>query len=911
MKKRILLLIVTLAFSMAVFATEKYSVSTKQLLSGHKKTSQSRIKADSNPLVNVFISLNGSDVQALKEMGVDVNARFGEMVTAQMPVSLIPKVAALPGVKQIAVSELGEQNTDVSIAETDVAIAADGANYGLPKNYTGKGVVIGIIDSGIDFNHKAFQNANGNTRIKRVYMPGNNTGKKVVLDGETLPGSEFYSADIPKLTSDLLDNSHGTHCLGIAAGSKVGPYSGMAPEADIVVCALGYSYSNDQVAIANSARYILEYAKSVGQPCVISFSIGFQGGPHDGSSAFCQAISSVIDKGAVICTSVGNLSGYDRVFRVAQGTTAPMGSTMPNAVDSVIGNLTIDTWSQTADAVGVKLVLIDPQAKKIVYSTPVMSSDTRMAAGPGYEHDNDFNLRLSQFVRGEFSIFTSVGLNGHFNIRISSELKKLDGGKHYLMGVQFFNQNGTGYISWLWGSTFTPYTTSDNEEFFGGTQNGYLNDNATARGVISVGNYIARNSVPLLNGDTHTLPNAVVGDVYSTSSFGIDAAGVVQPTVAAPGHMVISALNTFNTGYYNALAQRLSYSAYNDATGKTNYWGQNTGTSMASPTVAGIVALWLQANPHLSPAEVKRMLVSTAISDSFVKKNPERFGGGKVNALGGFPEVQLPLKTILSSEKFQEGRNYNITDNKLRVLRVSKDGRMLYARSDGESFNTSMLNWIGIELFRPLTEIEKKRFDGAWLYDVKGVLVDKRNPRMVASERPLAVEQLSKPIVPTITPANYYGSQSGHYFVKPKPMEVDTLQYAMWSARRGTLAMPPYAPQLGLTKWDGSAKVDFSLFDGELPDLEDCATYKMVTLTMIDEMGGYVACPLDAIQVVSHRLHTFGDVNDDGELNVSDATSLINHILGTATFDEDSCDINGDGIINVSDLTALISILLQ
>ena len=68
---------------------------------------------------------------------------------------------------------------------------------------------------------------------------------------------------------------------------------------------------------------------------------------------------------------------------------------------------------------------------------------------------------------------------------------------------------------------------------------------------------------------------------------------------------------------------------------------------MSAPTVAGIVALWLQANPRLSVAELKQMLTSTAITDSFVERNSERFGGGKVNALGGFPEVKLQLKVIL------------------------------------------------------------------------------------------------------------------------------------------------------------------------------------------------------------------------------------------------------------------------
>ena len=899
-----------LAFSVAVMAAEKYAVSTKQLLLHHNKSSHIRAKAEQNPLIDAFISLSDADCQPLKALGVKVNARFGDMVTAQVPLSMISEVAALPMVRQIAVSEQGEANTDVTIPTTDVAIAADGTHYGLPTDYTGKGVVVGIIDSGFDFNHKAFQDADGNTRIKRVYMPGNRAGKLVVIDGDTLPGSEFTAADVPHLTSDLTNYSHGTHCLGIAAGTRVGQYGGMAPQADIVVCALGYSYSTNQVAIANCARYILEYAKSVNLPCVISTSLGFQGGPHDGTSAYCQAISTIADEGAVVCVSVGNSAGYNHVLKVAQGTTEPVGSTLPNAVDSVIGGVAIDTWSHTADAVGVKLLLIDPASKKIVYSTPVIQTDRRLVAGIDFEHDTDFSMRLNQFAQGEINILTSVGLNGHFNIRASVELKKRDGGKHYLLGVQFYNQNGAGHTSWLWGSTFSAFTTADGQAFVSGTQNGCINDNATARGCISVGNYIARNSVPMLSGGTYTAKQAVVGDIYQTSSFGTDEAGTVHPMITAPGHMVISALNTYNSDYYNALPQRLSFSSPNATTGKTNYWGPNTGTSMSAPTVAGIVALWLQANPRLSVAEIKQMLTSTAISDSFVERNSERFGGGKVNALGGFPEVKLPLKVILSSDKYGVGKSYNITDKILRVLRVSTDGQTLYTRSDGESFNTSLLNWMAIDLPRPLSEMERKRFDGAWLYGVRGVLTDRRNPRMTVAERPMSVEQLSKPIVPTITPANYHGTQNGHYFVKPKAMEVDTLQYAMWDEEHATLMMPPYAPLLGIERWQGEAKVDFSHFEGEMPSLTDGFTYKMVVLTQVDENGGYIACPLHNIQEQSHRL-IIGDVNSDGQLNVTDVTSLINHILGTATFPTAACDLTADGTINVSDTTALINLILS
>ena len=84
-----------LAFSVAVMAAEKYAVSTKQLLLHHGKQSRSKAKAEQNPLIDVFISLSDRDCQPLRALGVKVNARFGNMVTAQVPLSMISEVDIL------------------------------------------------------------------------------------------------------------------------------------------------------------------------------------------------------------------------------------------------------------------------------------------------------------------------------------------------------------------------------------------------------------------------------------------------------------------------------------------------------------------------------------------------------------------------------------------------------------------------------------------------------------------------------------------------------------------------------------------------------------------------------------------------------------------------------------------------
>lgn len=128
-----------------------------------------------------------------------------------------------------------------------------------------------------------------------------------------------------------------------------------------------------------------------------------------------------------------------------------------------------------------------------------------------------------------------------------------------------------------------------------------------------------------------------IGDIYNATSYqaeGCGPTGQALPTISAPAVNVVAA------------GSRYSYFAHNhnNTVMKTDdgcYWGVMTGTSMAAPTVAGIIALWLQANPDLSVAEVKSIIADSAIKDSFTNgANSQHFGpNGKIDALAGMSLV--------------------------------------------------------------------------------------------------------------------------------------------------------------------------------------------------------------------------------------------------------------------------------
>lgn len=251
---------------------------------------------DNVEMIDAFIYLqNPNSVSSLESKGVIVMTLFDKFVTAKVPIDKIEEIGNLSDVIQIDVSRLLQPKTDIASSITNASKSWDGVNNGLCDNYTGQGVIVGVVDQGIHFKHTAFNDANGNTRVKRVYAPGRS--------------SSVYNSNFPDY--DVTNESHGTHTSTTAGGSAVtlngATYSGMAPECDLFLCGLNSLSSTN---IANSLSKIKDYASSTGQPCVVNISLGSQYGAHDGTGSLASAYSSFTNngtaKGRIICLAAGN-----------------------------------------------------------------------------------------------------------------------------------------------------------------------------------------------------------------------------------------------------------------------------------------------------------------------------------------------------------------------------------------------------------------------------------------------------------------------------------------------------------------------------------------------------------------------------------------------------------------------------
>lgn len=863
-------------------AYEKMSVATQAFLDNRSAfpTEAKRHAAISQvrgqEMVDVFITLHDSqNTSRITALGGVIGARFTGLVTAQVPVAKLQAIAALDEVEQVSIAEMMESNVDTTRSVTSVNYVAEGLQHGLPANYDGKGVVFGIIDSGIDFNHAAFQDSLGNTRIKCVYMPADNSGTKVTIDGTALPGSEFDSTRIASLTTDLTTSAHGSHTAFIGAGSPNGPYSGMAPGTDIVMCALG-GKKND-VNIANSLKYITQYAKRVGKPCVISVSMGTQRGPHDGTSKICKIYDEVGKNDAVICLSNGNLGSLKRYIHhkfsgMYTSTLPSIGSYVSGTTQGYTANFAIDTWSRSRSAVGVKFILIDPDDNSVFYETSIMRSYTYHYIGPGMESKRGYNAFLSQYFSGKIGVWVTTEGNGHIETYCEVSLKPLRSDvKAYKMAVQFYGVNGVEFDSWVTSeNAYSWHPQVGDYKFVNGTDSCSMNDNVTGKYTISVGNYVGRNRYTALTGKDMYSSYFVEGSIYPQSSYGIAPNGQSHPFVAAPGYFVISAYNGYN--YLAAVSNNSAYCKPNPFTGRTDYWGSMSGTSMSTPTVAGIVALWLQANPQLKVDDVKEIIRKSAYVDDDVRKAPLQFGAGKINALGGFPEFQYRLTDVISNSLLDVDHYYSICDSSLTCARVSADGRTIYAKDstryarqdvmgegqidyiksqhlmpDSVAYDQS--NWVLIHLPQPLDSLQKNNFVGRKLKNVGGVLKSKKNLEFEADKMPVAVMDTPTPqVLNTFIPANFHGSQTvdsqDYFFVRPKPMEVDTIRGAYWNATKSQLEMP----EGSTPAFQGSASVDFSYAESPADVLAVNSHYDIVAMTKYGAAGELVVCPLEILK---------------------------------------------------------------
>ena len=624
---------------------------------------------DGNKMVDAFIAVDDERaITLLQAWGVTVNCRFDGFVTAQVPVDRLAEISRLPGVADVEISTRMQFCTDTTLSVTHAAQVLDGRNNGLPLPYDGSGVIVGVIDRGIDFQHRAFKRSDDTTRtrIVRVYNTQVNTGHPFMHtnaygDETKMPGSVFIDDEIYSLTTDDASGTHGTHTTSIAAGAHVGNYGGMAPGADIVLCTPSVlDGSLSTVEIANCVRYISCYADSVGKPCVISVSVSTPNGQHDGNDYLSKAISQITGPGRIFVIAAGNCGGLSMYAHKLTSKTAPI-NLMYNCgtsnADSTYNysRCIADIWVRAENCKpSYQFHILDKTTGQIVWTSDTLNKNLSIddsALGGYFTHNPAVDTM--GYIHTYLS-YASYGkkyeLETSFYNLVCSEYSTVNGKKQgrYAIGISIWPNRTLPTVvdAWICNSTCGfgtfngPVTLPNGEEksnfYSAGSDSCTIGTYAINDSIISAGAYVGRNSYYSMTQNRIITDNSLtVGDIAPFSSFqaaGCGPTGKALPTVCAPGTTVVAAGSRFANFSRNSV-NTVAISPDGSP------WCVMSGTSMAAPTTAGIIALWLQANPNLSVAQAKEIIAQTAIHDDFTATSAHFGPNGKIDAMAGIIKV--------------------------------------------------------------------------------------------------------------------------------------------------------------------------------------------------------------------------------------------------------------------------------
>lgn len=585
---------------------------------------------DDTVVVHCFVET--SNIGELRKNGLTIGTVAGNIVTAPIPLHQIKSIASLPGTKRIEAAKICRPMLSESIA----AIQADDVwNAALGPAFQGEGVIVGIVDSGIDWSHPDFIDENGQTRILSIWDQTSDAGTPP--DGYEF-GSEYSQAQI----NDEIDGTpanivqgkdtwgHGTHVAGIAAGNgratgngqSAGIYKGVAPQADLIIVKSGDTFFLTDLII-DGIGYIFSKAATYNppRPVVINLSVGGSHlGPHDGTSTFERAIDNMLlgQSGRALVVAAGNdgdkVNHFGKALSLFQGRDTltvhfSVNGTNPNIEDFVL----FDIWYAGDSDLEVTVIspnneLFGPIGRGRTGNWPSLPGDIQIDnASTGvnpFNGDNECTIRIADNRVG--GILNDDLQTGTWKLFLGGLLLDDDPSKE------------ERYDGWLYESSMGAVIT-------GGMERGrLLAEPGNSRLTITAGSYSTRTTWPSLFMDPYSPGGIALGATSPFSSPGPTRDGRQKPDLIAPGEYVLSSL---------ASTKSVPPALYETATDGV-HWALK-GTSMSAPHVTGVIALMFEADPALTASQVKGHFIQSAQKDGMTGDaiwDADR-GYGKLNAL--------------------------------------------------------------------------------------------------------------------------------------------------------------------------------------------------------------------------------------------------------------------------------------
>ena len=648
---------------------EKMSPVVREAMASALATKQLTRSQSDDRLLTAFVRIDGNAAEVLRQYGCKELARVGDISIAAIPLS---KLGALSCGRQVKRIETGRR-CSIQMDTTRLVVNAEKVytGEGLPQSYTGCGVVVGVQDIGFDLTHPNFYSADmSKYRIKALWdQLSRDTIGSTLYVGRDYVGREALLE--LKHPIDGETQTHGTHTAGIAAGSGaegngvVSPYRGMACDADLVLVDNAadnaslidpkdyykFTYATDALGF----KYIFDYAERMHQPCVINFSEGSSQDFHGYDQLYYELLAKLIGPGRIIVSSAGNDGvrnsyihkniGKERAGAFIMGNEKRFSCT---AKSKQTFTFRVSVYDNVASP-----QIVDISTVNVCNAQDSLLTDSLLVGGKKYiwrvlAYPNSYDTSETAY---DFQISSPSKLGDSPQVSLQVMGRDADIELYRMSGYMF--PHSLDPVLDAGDCRYTIFSPSSSPD------------------VICVGSTSYRTQFINYLGEKKVYDSGREGIRSSFSAMGPTLDGRIKPDVMAPGQNIISSYSTFfinNPKNVNASVKSdVRHFKYN---GHTYAWNANAGTSMSAPIVTGTIALWVQADPMLTPADCLEIFANTCSHyDTSLSYPNNLYGYGQIDVAAGLREVlrrkALGINTI-GQKKVSE-----LYDNRIYLL----DGR--------------------------------------------------------------------------------------------------------------------------------------------------------------------------------------------------------------------------------------------
>lgn len=461
----------------------------------------------------------------------------------------------------------------------------------------GQGVLLGIVDTGIDYTQPVFRYEDGSSKIRFLYdQSAQGTPPEGFTQGVEYTGEQITAAlkarDPYAAVPQRDENGHGTFLASVAAGRPQGDFTGAAPDAGIIAVKLrparefyremycvppGQQYAYASTAVMVGVEYIRRKARELDQPVVICLGLGTNFGGHDGFSVFEEFLSGVaVQSGVCLCAAGGN-EGQERHH--AEGRLAAAGDsrTIDLKIGERAGDVYLAVWNGLSDRLSLS---VRSPSGELVGRVPARSGrreevklileDARVQV--------EYHFPL-EGTGSQVSVVRILGATpGIWTVTVH--------GDQVLSGV---------YHAWLPMAGFVSPTV----EFLSASPRCTVTSPATAIGLMACGAY-----------------NSANHSIYPPSSRGPSRLGALLPDLVAPG---VGVGGFYPFGH-----------------------GEMSGTSAAAAILAGACALLMQwgvvegNEPAMSTSQIRAYLLRGCVRSPAVTYPNDQWGYGALQLMQAF-----------------------------------------------------------------------------------------------------------------------------------------------------------------------------------------------------------------------------------------------------------------------------------